>query len=407
MAGPGRQEASGRRPLDGIRVLDFTHVLAGPHATRILGDLGADVVKISSERRRSLTNDPDHPYFLTWNRSKRALALDLTHEDARKVCRRLCEKADVIIENFSVGVMERWDVGYESVRASNPSVIYLSMPGMGRDGPWAGFVTFAPTIHALSGLTYLTGVPGRHDIGIGFSYNDHQAGLHAVVAVLAALEARRGTGVGQMIELAQFELGVNLLGPALLDYFVNGRSAEPTGNRLPYDDAAPHNCYPCAGEDRWVAIAVMNDEQWQALQRVMGKPGWAIDERYHSATGRSGNALALDAHMAEWTSEMAAERVQALCQAAGVPAGVVQTGVDLTEHDAQMAHREFFRKTDTEHANAGALPIDRLPLRFSRTPTDYYTAPALNGDDNAAVLQEWLGMDEAEVRDGETSGAFR
>ncbi len=397
----------GPRALEGIRVLDFTHVLAGPHGTRILGDLGADVVKVNSETRRSLTNDPDNPYYWMWNRSKRALALDLAQEEARAVCRSLCEKADDVIENFSVGVMERWGVGYDSVSAANPRVIYLSMPGIGRDGPWAGFVTYAPTIHALSGLTYLTGVPGREDIGLGVSYNDHQVGMHAAVATLAALEARRRTGRGQFIEIAQFEVGVNFLGPTLLDYFANDRVAQPTGNRLPYDDAAPHNCYPCQGDDRWVAIAVMNDGQWKALQRVMGHPPWARDERYSSATGRTANLTTLDEHIGEWTRELSAERVQALCQAAGVPAGVVQTGVDLAEHDAQLRHNGFFTSAQGEHPIIGQVPVERLPLHFSKTPADLYATPRVVGADNVEVLRDWLDIDEATVRRGETDGYFR
>ena len=241
------------RPLDGLRVLDFTHVLAGPFAARILGDLGADVVKVNSVTRPAGDSDP---YYIMWNRNKRALALDMSTPRAAEICRRLCEKADIVIDNFSIGVLDRWGVGYESVREANPRIIYLSMSGMGEGGPWSKFVTYAPTIHALSGLTHMTSVPGREDIGIGFSYNDHQAGLHGVVVLLAALEARRISGRGQRIDMSQFEIGVNFSGPALLDLFANGRAAQPTGNRLPYDVAAPHNCYPCEGEERWVAISV-------------------------------------------------------------------------------------------------------------------------------------------------------
>ena len=259
------------RPLEGLRVLDFTHVLAGPFATRCLADMGADVVKINSVKRAIGANDPLHPYYLMWNRNKRALGLDMTHDEDRRLCQSLCEQADVVIDNFSVGVLDRWGIGFEKVKESNPGVIYIQMSGMGEGGPWSNFVTYAPTIHALAGLTYLTSVSGREDIGIGFSYNDHQAGLHAAVAILAALEARRDTGAGQHIDVSQFEVGVNFAGPSLMDLFANGRAAEPTANELPYDDACPHNCYQGLpkGEgtlgERWIAIACMTDSQWQAL----------------------------------------------------------------------------------------------------------------------------------------------
>ena len=281
------------RPLTGVRVLDFTHVLAGPFATRVLADLGADVVKVVSATRMG-ANAPDGVYYVTWNRNKRAVALDMSHAESRATCKRLAEAADVVIDNFSVGVLDRWGVGYDMVSPSNPGAIYVQMSGMGAGGPWSGFVTYAPTIHALAGLTYLTGVPGRKDIGIGFSYNDHCAGLHGAFAILAALEARRHTGRGQRVDLSQFEVGVGLAGPSLLDYFASGRAAEPTGNKLPYDCVAPHGCYPCAGaksdalvDERWVAIACMTDDQWRALARSMGDPAWTRDPILATAQGRA------------------------------------------------------------------------------------------------------------------------
>ena len=204
---------SERGALDGIRVLDFTHVLAGPFCTRILADMGADVVKIMSDTRPGLAGGVDSPYHTMWNRTKRVLQLNLVREDARAIGRRLALKADVVIDNFSVGVLDRWGLGYDDVAPDNPGAIYVGMSGMGITGPWANYVTYAPTVHALAGLTYLTGVPGRNDIGIGFSYNDHLSGLHGAVAVLAALEARRTTGRGQRVDLSQFEVGTTFSGP--------------------------------------------------------------------------------------------------------------------------------------------------------------------------------------------------
>ena len=407
---PATRARKGDRPLAGIRVLDFTHVLAGPFATRLLGDMGADVVKVSSSVRVG-QNGPDWVYYVTWNRNKRALALDLSHAETRAVCKRLCETADVVIDNFSVGVLERWGVGYDTVSAANPGVIYVQMSGMGKGGPWSDFVTYAPTIHALAGLTYLTGVPGRRDIGIGFSYNDHCAGLHGAFAILAGLQARRRTGRGQRIDLSQFEVGVNLAGPSLLDYFVNGRAAEPTGNRLPYDCAAPHGCYPCAGaasdavaDERWVAIACMTDAQWRSLRQVMGEPEWSTDPALGTAAGRVA-ATELDAHVGRWTRTHTAEDIMQRCQAAGVPAGVVQTGADLGT-DPQLRASEFLMSLDELHPVVGQTYGDRLPLHFEDTPCDIYRRSRRTGEDNAAVLADWLGMSPAEVERGETDGLF-
>ena len=286
------------------------------------------------------------------------------------------------------------------------------MSGMGDGGPWSSFVTYAPTIHALAGLTYLTGVPGRKDIGIGFSYNDHCAGLHGAFAILAALEARRHTGRGQRIDLSQFEVGVGLTGPSLLDYFANGRAAEPTGNRLPYDLAAPHGCYPCAGaaseavaDERWVAIACMTDAQWHALRRVMGDPAWARDPALATARGRL-DSTDLDTRVAAWTRTSTATEAMQRCQAAGVPAGVVQTGADLGNADRQLRHSGFLAAIDEPHPVIGQTFADRLPLRFEDTPCDVYRRTRRVGEDNVAVLADWLGMTEEQVRQGEADGYF-
>ena len=397
------------RPLEGLRILDFTHVLAGPFATRILGDLGADVVKVNS-MARSGPNGPDSTYYIMWNRNKRGLALDMSRTESRDICRRLAEKADVVIDNFSVGVLGRWGVGYDDVHAANPKVIYVQMSGMGDGGPWSNFVTYAPTIHALAGLTYLTGVPGRQDIGIGYSYNDHCAGLHGACAILAAVEARRHTGQGQRIDMSQFEVGVNLLGPTLLDYFANGRAAQPSGNRLPYDLAAPHNCYPCAGaasdaaaDERWVAIACLSDAQWRALRAVMGNPEWARDPALETAAGRVADAH-LDGRIAAWTRTLTATEVMVRCQDAGVPAGVVQTGADLGDHDPQIRHNGFLAEFEEPHPGPGTIYVDRLPIYYEGTPCDVYRRARRIGEDNAAVLADWLDLPEAEVRRGEKDG---
>jgi crotonobetainyl-CoA:carnitine CoA-transferase CaiB-like acyl-CoA transferase len=402
-----------RRPLDGVRVLDFTHVLAGPYATRILADMGADVVKVNSMERAIAGNGPDSPYYVMWNRNKRALALDMRNPEGRTLCRRLCDVADVVIENFAVGVLDRWGIAYAPVRETNPGVIYVQMSGMGHGGPWSGFVTYAPTIHALSGLTLLTSVPGREDIGIGYSYNDHQAGLHGTVAILAALEARRRTGRGQQVDLSQFEVGVNFLGPSLLDWFANGRAARATGNRLPYDDAAPHGVYPCRpqGEgilgERWIAIACMDDGQWRALRALLGEPAWAADPQFDTAAGRVAAAALLDERIAGWTRDADAVELMMRCQAAGVPAGLAQDGIDLAERDPQLRHSGFIRPIGESGLPLGDQWAERLPLRFERTPCDEYHRTRLLGEDNAAVLADWLGLSPAEVADQEANGVLR
>jgi len=401
------------RPLDGLRVLDFTHVLAGPFATRTLADMGADVVKVNSQERAIATNDPTHPYYLMWNRSKRALSLNMSNPDARPIARALAEQADVVIDNFSVGVLDRWGIGYDTISKVNEGVVYIQMSGMGEGGPWSKYVTYAPTIHAIAGLTQITGVPGREDIGVGFSYNDHQAGLHGAVAILAALAARTRTGKGQRIDLSQFETGVNFLGPSLLDWFANGRAAVAVGNDLPYEELAPHGAYRCLPavtgsaaieDERWVTIAVMNDAQWRALRELLGQPEWSLDASYASSAGRYERREQLDARLAQWTADQEASVVMERCQAAGVPAGVVQTGVDLLENDPQLAGGRFCEPIADASSAFGQTWADRLPLHFAKTPCTQYTRVREVGEDNAAVLADWLGMSADEVAAGEADG---
>jgi crotonobetainyl-CoA:carnitine CoA-transferase CaiB-like acyl-CoA transferase len=208
-------------------------------------------------------------------------------------------------------------------------------------------------------------------------------------------------------------VGVNFLGPSLLDWFANGRAARPTGNRLPYDEAAPHGVYPCRpqGEgivgERWIAIACLTDVQWRALRGLLGEPDWAADPALDTAAGRVATADLLDAHMAEWTRGQDARELMLRCQAAGVPAGAVQDGIDLAERDPQLRHGAFMRPIGEPGAPIGQTWADRLPLRFERTPCDEYHRVRLLGEDNAAVLADWLGMSADEVAKGEADGVLR
>jgi crotonobetainyl-CoA:carnitine CoA-transferase CaiB-like acyl-CoA transferase len=409
------------KPLAGLKVLDFTHVLAGPFATRMLADMGADVIKINSAERAVTTQDPHHPYYLMWNRNKRALALKMSDPSAKQLARRLADEADIVIDNFSVGVLDRWGIGYDDVSQTNAGVIYVQMSGMGDGGPWSKYVTYAPTIHALCGLTATTGVPGREDIGIGFSYNDHQAGLHGAVAVLAALQARHQTGKGQRVDISQFEVGINFIGPSLLDYAANGTKARPTGNHLPYDAMAPHGCYRCAdapkdtGADvdtqamvaqRWIAIACTSDAQWLALKTVMGLPGWAEDEAFATSEGRYQQRTTLDERIAQWTKTQDAHELMMQCQAAGVPAGVVQDGADLAEHDPQLRLRGFLQPLDDVHPTLGPTWIDRLVIQFDATPCDDYQRVRAVGEDSGAILKDWLNLDDDSLNELTDAGVL-
>jgi crotonobetainyl-CoA:carnitine CoA-transferase CaiB-like acyl-CoA transferase len=391
-----------KKPLAGVRVLDFTWVLAGPYCTRVLADLGAEVIKLQTEERSQGVNGNAFPYFALWNRNKRSVNLRMKHPQALDIFRRMVEQADVMVENFSVGVLDRWGIGYDTVRQWNPRIIYMSMAGAGQSGPWRDFVTYAPTIHALCGLTYLTNPPDRQDIGLGCAYTDHLSGLSGALAVLEALEARRQTGVGQRIDLSQLEVGAYLVGPALVDFLNNDRAAHPQGNRDAFCDYVPNNVYRCR-HNEWLAITARDDQDWGRLCQTIGAQALASDGRLASVEGRRAHRAEIDQALGLWAAQQDAEQAMRQLQAAGVPAGKVCTMRDFTERDEQLAARQWL--VEVENKLLGRHQLDRFPAVFSDATLDYAPAPFL-GEHNFEVYKELLGMSEEEVATAIGEGLF-
>ncbi len=286
--------------LEGVRVIDFSWIVAGPQCTRILADFGADVIKIENYsnmdyiRASGGADSPNRsPLFNTLNRNKRSLTLNVMHPRGMELLKTLIKKSDVIVENFSSRVLEKWGLGYEEQKKLNPGIIYCSMSGFGHSGRDRDFVTWGPTAQALSGLTYMSGLPGEESAGWGFSYMDHTGGFYGTIAIMMALLHRNKTGEGQHLDLSQVEAGIGLTGTSVLDYTVNNRpfrrDGMPPGNRAPEREIAPHNSYPCRGEDRWCVIAVTNDDEWDSLVNILGNPAWANDERFATMASRFAN----------------------------------------------------------------------------------------------------------------------
>ncbi|MGE0598302.1 MAG: CoA transferase [Dehalococcoidia bacterium] len=391
------------RPLEGLRILDFTHVLAGPFGTRVLGDLGADVLKVGTSARASLTNSPEHPYYTMWNRNKRSISLNMASAEGREIARGLAARCDVIIENFSAGVLERWGLDRDGLADVNPGVTVISMAGMGQDGPWKDFVTFAPTIHALTGLTYLTNPTGEHLFGYGFSLTDHLSGLAGALAALEGVTHRDRTGQGLAIDLSQYELGLGLMGPALLDYLANGVNPEPVGNRHPYGAWAPHGIYATKGDDEWVAIAVRGDNEWDRFAKLVGG-GLAEDSRFATHALRVANQDALDAAIEAWTRTHDRFDLAERCQAAGIRAGAVQNAEDLTRRDPQLAARELFGSAQSD--TWGEYAIDRFPGLFNGERPSVYEGVRPLSADTFDVMTEVLGMGDDEVAESLANGAL-
>jgi crotonobetainyl-CoA:carnitine CoA-transferase CaiB-like acyl-CoA transferase len=379
------------RLLSGIRVIDFTWMVAGPYATRILADFGAEVIKVQSKKTAKGVESNLTASFNNWNRNKRSVTLDMSYPEAREILLTLIEKSDVLIENFSPRVMLNWDLNYEKLKEVRPALIMVSMSAMGQTGPWKDYVAFGPTLHALSGLTYLTSFEKGSPMGLGYAYADSISGLYAALIILAALEYRERTGRGQYIDLSEYEAICTLMGPILLDSYLHEKEFLPHGNRSNDIPAAPYGCYKCSGLDNWCVIAVFSEEEWQNLCKVLGDPDWAKDEKFLTLMKRKENAEELDELLTQWTFQHTPEQVVFLLQEAGIPAGVVQNAEDLAR-DPQLMARDFF--IHLEHPILGNTTSDRSPIRFEEDLTVGWKAGPLLGEDNQYVFLKLLGLTE-------------
>ena len=377
--------------LKNIRILDFTWVLAGPYATRLLADFGAEVVKVQSKLTATGAGQNDTGYFNTWNRNKLGITLDLSRQEARQLALELVAKCDLVMENFTPRVMQSWGLGYSDLKLVKPDIVMVSLSGFGQSGSWRNYAALGATVQALSGLTQLTSYDDVRPEGIGFAYADHISGLYAALAALAALKRRDKTGQGAYADISELEAACSTLGPALLDCSVNGRAAMPAGNKAEWGQAAPHGCYRCWGEDRWCVIAVFSEEEWQSLCNVMGQTQLALQDNFSSARLRLQHAGELDILIEKWTENYTPRAAMEKLQSAGVPAAAVSDASDLA-NDPQLNQRGFF--VELEHPVPGLRRADGNPIRLSTTPPQYRKAAPLLGEDNRRVFIDILGMDE-------------
>jgi len=391
--GKDKKEKMTNQPvLHNIRILDFSWVLAGPYATRLLADFGAEVIRVQPLLSSEADDRFSRGYYNTWNRNKLGVTLNLDKPEGVALARRLVGVSDAVVENFTPRVMANWGLDYENLKNVKPDIIMLSMSVMGQTGPWRDYVGFGPTVQAFSGMTRLTSFPGKSPVGLGFAYADYVAGLYASLALLGALEYRRRTGQGEYIDVSQVEAMTSLLGGDILDYAASGKEAVPVGNSSFL--AAPHNVYRCRGDDRWCAVAVFTDEEWQSFKRALDNPSWAKDEKFATLSGRLDNIAELDRLVAAWTEDHTADEVMSRLQENGVAAGVVQDADDLAGNP-QLRARDFFIELD--HPELGKTVYDATPIKLSQAPAEYHRAAPTSGQDNEYVYRQLLGMSESEV----------
>jgi crotonobetainyl-CoA:carnitine CoA-transferase CaiB-like acyl-CoA transferase len=384
-------------PLTGTRVLDFTHVLAGPFCTRLLADLGADVVRVESSKHPDhpwpstfISDDGRHASYLNTNRSKRSVAIDLKNEAGRKVASRLASVADVVIENFSAGVMGRLKLDYPTLQACNPALIYVTMSGYGHNGPRRDWTSMNMNLQGYSGLMMVTGAEGDPPTAISNSWNDYIGGLHACFAILQALDQRQTSGKGALIDLSQFECSAAMIGPLLMSSAVNGTTPLRRGNRSAL--CAPQGVYRCAGPDEWCAISVETDTQWKALTKEMGQTDWGLDRRFAGVIGRIRDQDEIDRTIESWTQQFSNTEVERRLKAAAVPAERMRRINDVigSEDGATV-----FAKM--EERRVGSMLTTRLPFSLSSVSLPLpRSAPSL-GEHTREVLREWLSLSDEET----------
>ncbi|MCP4749294.1 MAG: CoA transferase [Proteobacteria bacterium] len=409
-------------PLEGIRVLDLTRVWSGPLASRILGDLGAEVISIlgritvarvefSTEVAEILGVFPDNePGTRPWNRSslnielgrnKSGMTLELNTPKGVELFKELAKKSDVVLENFSPRVMPNFGLDYASLKELNPGIVMCSMPGYGLTGPYRDFVSYGTNLDPASGLASLMGYAGDSAHMSGNAYPDPAAALHAASAILTALFHRLQTGTGQHIDLAQSESATCLIGEAVLGCALTQKIPSPIGNR--HRSLAPHGCYPAKGDDKWVVIAVGSDREWEALKRTMGEPPTLNADRFADHSMRIKNHDELDGLIEAWTSTHTHQELMSVLQKNGVPAGAVWNAPELIS-DPQLADRGFFWEID--HSEVGPKKYCGLPIKMSGVPEwPKRPAPCL-GEHNAQVLKSVLGFSDEEIQKLEQEGVI-
>jgi len=403
---------SERRVFEGLKVLELGSGAAGPVATRYLAEHGATVVRVESAKRPDflrvlwLTPDAKHgldgsPMFVLLNPNKLSLALDLKHEAAHPIARRLVAWADVVCENFAPGAMERFGLGYEACRAINPRVVMASGCLFGQTGPHRAYPGFGAQGSALSGFNHLTGWPDRPSQGPAGTITDSLAPRYVALAIVGALLERERTGLGQHIDVSQVEAAVYGASEVMARYSARGEVVVRAGNRD--EAAAPHAVFPCAGSERWIAIACFADDEWRALCAAIGDTELARDARFASFAARKHNEDALEERIAAWTRGFEAHALMAKLQTAGVRAGVVQDYADLLA-DPQLAARGHF--VELAHEHLGAIPFERSGFRLSDASAGYETPGPHLGEHTQRVLAELLGLTADEIGALERAGAL-
>jgi benzylsuccinate CoA-transferase BbsF subunit len=383
--------------LDGIRVIDFTWAALGPTTCDYLALYGAEVIKLESQSRPDLwrivspfagdkTGLDRAGLFATANVQKYSMALNLKHTRGLELARQLIAMADIVVESYRPGAMERFGLDYENLKKIKPDIIMLSTCMYGQSGPLAQLPGFGLTLTAASGISNLTGWPDRTPQPSG-EYTDFVVPRFNVLALMGALDYRRRTGKGQYLDISQMEASMHFMAPVLMDYSVNGRDVGRMGNSS--ENAVPHGVYKCQGDDSWCAIGVTNDSEWHAFCYAIDRQEWCDDPRFATLSGRKKNEDELNKLIEEWTMTGKAKEIMQLLQQAGVSAGVAESGEQL-DSDPQLKHRHYYWEMD--HPEMGKMSYSGMPIKLSETPYSITRGAPCLGEHTAYVCMELLKM---------------
>lgn len=400
MEGEGKRQQA----LAGLKVIDLSWVFLGPLVCKVLGDHGAEVVKVEWVDRPDVCRAMA-PYaggkpglnrggwFAYLNNSKYDLAVDLSRSEGIDIFKRLLAWADVLVENYTPGQMAKWGLGYDDIRRIKPDIIMTSLSMQGQTGPYAPQSGFGNFSQSMFGFVHLTGLPGHEPVSAATPYPDFSTAWYALAATIGAVLYRKRTGRGQHIDMSQLETSMQFLIPAILDYTSNGRRQSPHGNQSTY--AAPHGVYRCKGEDRWCTIAVFSDKEWRELCAAIGKPSLAADPRFETLLGRKKHEAEIDRLIGEWTIDYSPEVIVAALREKGIDVGILRTNRDIYE-DASLRQRGFFKTL--RHPEMGEITSVGASFTLSATPSVIRPSPCL-GEHTEYVCREILHLSDDEIID--------
>ncbi len=397
-------------PLEGIRVLELTTGAAGPTCARVLGEFGAEVIRIETRLRGDghRGEDPEKwnqkPDFVKLHRGKKSFTVNMKTEKGRELVKELAKKCDVLVENYGLGVVEKWGLDYPQLKELNPSCILVRVKGLGCTGPHAADLTWGPNVGNVMGSTYLWNYPGASTATAEprTQHPDFMGGVTGAFSVVLALIHRKKTGRGQWIDNAQLEIGASLLGPRYLEYSVNGRDPQSQGNRSLV--AAPYGAYRCKGDDRWCVIAVYTQDEWERFCSVLEKSGLDRNGKFATHLERVRHREELDRWVEAWTGQRDAYEVMETLQGIDVCAAVVQDVEDQFKRDPQYAARGFLVKL--KEPEAGEVVTEGIPVRLSETPGRVRGPAPLMGEHTHEIARELLDLSDEQIKALEEEGVL-